>query len=152
MSRTDIDIKIGADLKQFRSGMQNIDHSLKKLSGGFGALGATIGASFAVDMIRDFAMESINLASQMEGVEAAFNRLNQPGLLDKLRKATGGTVDDLKLMQTAVRAENFRIPMDTLAKGLEFAQRRAQATGESVDYMVDSFVTGLGRELSLIHI
>ena len=146
MSRTDIDFKIGADLKQFRSGMQNIDHSLKKLSGGFGALGATIGASFAVDMIRDFAMESINLAAQMEGVEAAFNRLNQPGLLDQLRRATGGTVDDLKLMQTAVRAENFRIPMDTLAKGLEFAQRRAQATGESVDYMVDSFVTGLGRE------
>ena len=49
-------------------------------------------------------------------------------------------------MQTAVKADNFRIPMDVLAKGLEFAQRRAQATGESVDYMVDSFVTGLGRE------
>jgi hypothetical protein len=49
-------------------------------------------------------------------------------------------------MQVAVRAKNFRIPMDVLAKGLEFAQRRAQDTGESVDYMVDSFVTGLGRE------
>jgi predicted nucleic acid-binding Zn-ribbon protein len=82
----------------------------------------------------------------MEGVEAAFNRLNDPNLLDNLRKATAGTVDDLKLMQTAVKAENFRIPMDVLAKGLDFAQRRAQATGESVDYMVDSFVTGLGRE------
>ena len=67
-------------------------------------------------------------------------------LLDNLRKATANTVDDLKLMQTAVKAENFRIPMDVLAKGLDFAQRRAQATGESVDYMVDSFVTGLGRQ------
>lgn len=146
MSRTDIDFKIGADLKQFRSGMQNIDHSLKRLSGGIGALGASIGAAFVVDVVKDFAMESINLAAQMQGVEAAFNRLNKPGLLDNLRKATAGTVDDLKLMQTAVRADNFRIPMDTLAKGLEFAQRRAIATGESVDYMVDSFVTGLGRE------
>ena len=39
--------------------------------------------------------------------------------------------------------------MDVLAKGLEFAQRRAQDTGESVDYMVDSFVTGLGRRESV---
>lgn len=146
MSRTDIDFKIGADLKQFRGAMGNIDHSLRKLSGGFGALGGVIGASFAIDIIQQFAAESIELASKMEGVEAAFNRLNDPNLLDNLRKATAGTVDDLKLMQTAVKAENFRIPMDTLAKGLEFAQRRAQATGESVDYMVDSFVTGLGRE------
>jgi predicted nucleic acid-binding Zn-ribbon protein len=146
MSRTDIDFKIGADLKQFRGAMGNIDHSLKKLSGGFGALGGAIGASFAIDIIQQFAAESIELASKMEGVEAAFNRLNDPNLLDNLREATAGTVDDLKLMQTAVKAENFRIPMDVLAKGLEFAQRRARATGESVDYMVDSFVTGLGRE------
>jgi hypothetical protein len=146
MSRTDIDFKIGADLKQFRGAMGNIDHSLRKLSGGFGALGGVIGASFAIDIIQQFAAESVELASKMEGVEAAFNRLNDPNLLDNLREATAGTVDDLKLMQTAVRAENFRIPMDVLAKGLEFAQRRAQATGESVDYMVDSFVTGLGRE------
>ncbi len=146
MSRTDIDFKIGADLKQFRGAMGNIDHSLRKLSGGFGALGGVIGASFAVDIIQQFAAESIDLASKMEGVEAAFNRLNDPNLLNNLRAATAGTVDDLKLMQTAVKADNFRIPMDVLAKGLEFAQRRAQATGESVDYMVDSFVTGLGRE------
>ena len=146
MSRTDIDFKIGADLKQFRGAMGNIDHSLRKLSGGFGALGGVIGASFAIDIIQQFAAESIDLASKMEGVEAAFNRLNDPNLLDNLREATAGTVDDLKLMQTAVKADNFRIPMDVLAKGLEFAQRRAQATGESVDYMVDSFVTGLGRE------
>ncbi len=150
MSRTDIDFKIGADLKQFRGAMGNIDHSLKKLSGGFGALGGVIGASFAVDIIQQFAAESIDLATKMEGVQAAFNRLNDPNLLSNLRAATAGTVDDLKLMQTAVKADNFRIPMDVLAKGLEFAQRRAQATGESVDYMVDSFVTGLGRQSVMI--
>lgn len=150
MSRTDIDFKIGADLKQFRGAMGNIDHSLKKLSGGFGALGGMIGASFAIDIIQQFAAESIQLATKMEGVQAAFNRLNDPNLLSNLRAATAGTVDDLKLMQTAVKADNFRIPMDVLAKGLEFAQRRAQATGESVDYMVDSFVTGLGRQSVMI--
>jgi len=146
MSKQDIDFKIGADLKQFRSAMGNIDHSLKRLSGGFGALGGVIGASFAVDAIRQFVTESVELANQAEGVKVAFDRLNDPQLLSKLQTATAGTVDDLKLMQTAVKAKNFRIPMDVLAKGLEFAQRRASETGESVDYMVDSFVTGLGRE------
>jgi hypothetical protein len=146
MSKQDIDFKIGADLKQFRGAMGNIDHSLKRLSGGFSALGGVIGASFAVDAIRQFVTESVELANQAEGVKVAFDRLNDPQLLSKLQKATSGTVDDLKLMQTAVKAKNFRIPMDVLAKGLEFAQRRAQDTGESVDYMVDSFVTGLGRE------
>lgn len=141
-----VDFKIGADTKQFRSAIGNIDHSLKKLSGGFGALGGLIGATFAVNAIQEFAAESLDLAAKMQGVETAFNRLNDPNLLDNLRRATGGTVNDLKLMQTAVKAKNFRIPMDALAKGLEFAQRRAQATGESVDYMVDSFVTGMGRE------
>jgi hypothetical protein len=150
MSKQDIDFKIGADLKQFRSAMGNIDHSLKRLSGGFGALGGVIGASFAVDAIRQFVTESVELANQAEGVKVAFDRLNDPQLLSKLQTATAGTVDDLKLMQTAVKAKNFRIPMDVLAKGLEFAQRRAQETGESVDYMVDSFVTGLGRKSVMI--
>jgi uncharacterized protein YoxC len=36
--------------------------------------------------------------------------------------------------------------MDVLAKGLRFATQRAVETGESVDYLVESFVIGLGRE------
>lgn len=36
--------------------------------------------------------------------------------------------------------------MDVFAKGLEFATKRANETGESIDYMVNSFTTGLGRE------
>ena len=150
MSRTDIDFKIGADLKQFRSGMQNIDHSLKRLSGGFNALGASIGAAFVVDAVSQFVSESVDLAMQAEGVKTAFNRLNDPNLLKNLRTATAGTLSDLELMKAAVNAENFRIPMDVLAKGLEFAQRRAQETGQSVDYLVNSFVTGLGRKSVMI--
>jgi len=150
MSRTDIDFKIGADLKQFRSGMQNIDHSLKRLSGGFNALGASIGAAFVVDAVSQFVSESVDLAMQAEGVKTAFDRLNDPNLLKNLRTATAGTVSDLELMKAAVNAKNFRIPMDVLAKGLEFAQRRAQETGQSVDYLVNSFVTGLGRKSVMI--
>jgi len=146
MAKPQIDLKFGADLKDFRRGISNIDNSLKNLSGGFSALGGVIGASFAVDIIKQFVSESVELGATMEGVSAAFERFASPDTLNDLRAAVSGTVDDLKLMQMAVRAKNFKIPMDVLAKGLQFATKRAYETGESVDYLVESFVIGLGRE------
>jgi len=146
MSKTDLDFKIGADMKQFRSAMGNIDHSLKKLSGGFGALGGVIGASFAVDAIQRFVGDSVQLAAETEGVRNAFERLNDPNLLGDLRKATKGTVADLELMKSAVKAKNFNIPLEQLSGLLGFAQQRATETGESIDYMVESIVLGIARK------
>lgn len=146
MSKQDIDFKIGADLKQFRSAMGNIDHSLKKMSGGFGALGGVIGASFAVDAIRRFVSESVNLAAQAEGVKRAFDRINDPELLSELRTATKGTLNDLELMKAAVKARNFNIPLKQLGALLSFAQQRAGETGESIEYMTESIVTGIARK------
>jgi len=145
-NEANIDLKFGANLKDFRRGIANIDNSLQRLAGGFSALGGVIGASFAVDMIRQFVSESVQLGATMEGVRGAFERFADASTLDELRAAVSGTVDDLKLMQMAVRAKNFKIPMDVLAKGLKFATQRAVETGESVDYLVESFVIGLGRE------
>ena len=53
-------------------------------------------------------------------------------------------------MQTAVRASNFKIPLDQLATYLRFATDRAIETGESVDYLVNSLVLGIGRKSPLI--
>ena len=146
MSKQDIDFKIGADLKQFRSAMGNIDHSLKRLSGGFGALGGVIGATFAVDAIRQFVSESVELAAQAEGVKRAFDRINDPQLLSELRTATKGTLNDLELMKAAVKARNFNIPLKQLGGLLAFAQQRAGETGESIEYMTESIVTGIARK------
>ena len=146
MTRPQIDLKFGANTKDFRRGISEIDRSLQRLSGGFGALGGVIGASFAVDAISQFVSESVKLGATMEGVRTAFDRFADTTTLNNLRDAVSGTVDDLKLMQMAVRAKNFKIPMDVLAKGLKFATQRAMETGESVDYLVESFVIGLGRE------
>ena len=146
MSKTDLDFKVGADLKQFRTAMGNIDHSLKKMSGGFGALGGVIGATFAVDAIRQFIGESVQLAAEAEGVRNAFERLNDPKLLSDLRKATKGTVADFELMKAAVKAKNFNIPLEQLSNLLGFAQQRATETGEGIDYMVESIVLGIARK------
>lgn len=146
MAKPQIDLKFGADLKDFRKGISNIDRSLSKMSGGFKALGGVIGASFAVDAIRQFAMESLDLANQAEGVKQAFDRINDPTLLDDLRKATKGTINDLELMKMAVKAKNFNIPLEQLGGLLGFAQQRATETGESIDYMAESIVLGIARK------
>lgn len=100
--------------------------------------------------ILDEARKGYTDASQIEGVKAAFDRLNDPNLLDNLRKATRGTVSDLNLMKQAVRAENFEIPLNQLATLLDFARRRAKETGENVDYLAESIVNGIGRKSPLI--
>lgn len=130
--------------------MRNIDRSLSNMSRGFGALGATIGAAFVVDRIAAFGREASEMAGKMEGVENAFKRFADPNLLNDLRKATRGTTSDLELMTAAVQAEQFGIPMEQMGTLLEFASRRAQETGQSVDYLVNSIVTGLGRKSPMI--
>ncbi|SHF50057.1 hypothetical protein [Dysgonomonas macrotermitis] len=134
---------------------------------GFSSLGSLFGNTLAVfggnlltkavdgikafiGSVREFVSESIDLAAKAEGVNTAFEKLNKPGLLDNLRKETKGTVNDLQLMQASVRAKNFQIPLNRLGSLLKFAQQRAQETGESVDYLTDSIINGIGRKSSLI--
>lgn len=102
------------------------------------------------DSIAELINGGLEMAEQADGVTKAFNNLNQEGLLDNLRKATKGTVNDVQLMTAAVQANDFRIPLEDLGKYLEFAQLKAQQTGQSVDYMTNSIVTGLGRKSPLI--
>ena len=104
--------------------------------------------------LKDFALESaragVEMAEQADGVTKAFNAMDNPNLLDNLRKATKGTVNDVQLMTAAVQAKDFRIPLEDLGKYLQFAQLKAQQTGQSVDYMTNSIVTGLGRKSPMI--
>lgn len=102
------------------------------------------------DSIAELINGGLEMAEQADGVTKAFNGLNQEGLLDNLRKATKGTVNDVQLMTAAVQANDFRIPLEDLGKYLEFAQLKAQQTGQSVDYMTNSIVTGLGRKSPMI--
>lgn len=106
------------------------------------------------DKLKEFVSESakagMEMAAQADGVTKAFNAMDDPNLLDNLRKATKGTVNDVQLMTAAVQAKDFRIPLEDLGKYLQFAQLKAQQTGQSVDYMTDSIVTGLGRKSPMI--
>ena len=100
--------------------------------------------------LSDTLSKSVELAESADGITHAFKQLDTPGYLQSLRDATKGTVSDIELMKAAVKAKDFRIPLEDLGKYLSFAQLKAQQTGQSFDYMVDSIVTGLGRKSPLI--
>lgn len=139
--------KFTADNKDLDSKMSQSKKSIASWAKG---VAGAMAAAFSVTALIAFGKELVSLASKAEGVKIAFERLNKPTLLDDLRKATRGTVTDLNLMQKAVQAKNFKIPLDQLATYFEFATKRAIQTGESVDYLVDSIITGIGRKSVLV--
>lgn len=111
-----------------------------------GGLGVATGVGGIISSLKELGNESVDLAAKAEGIQTAFSHIGGEETLEKLRKATRGAVSDLQLMQAALRAKNFNIPTDLLAKGLEFAGKVARTTGQDVNYLTDSFVDGLGRK------
>jgi hypothetical protein len=150
MSTTEHKAKFTADNSDFNKKADQLASKSNWLGGKMKALGGAIIAAFSVRAIVNFGKEAVELAAKIEGVRVAFNRLNSPDLLKNLREATRGTVTDLDLMTAAVRANNFQIPLEKLATFFEFATKRAMQTGESVDYLVESIVLGIGRKSPLI--
>lgn len=104
----------------------------------------------AFSFLTGFINDSSNLAKEVEGVKVAFDKLNNPNLLQNLREATKGTVSDLDLMKQAVQFSNFGLPVERMAEALRFARIRAKETGQDVNYLVQSIVTGIGRQSPLI--
>ena len=114
---------------------------LTKAAGAVASLGSEM-----VGMVQ----QGVELAKQGEGIRVAFERLGRGDILNGLREATHGTVTDLELMKAAVKFNDSKLPLDELGTMLAFAQQKAKDTGQSVDYMVDSIVTGLGRKSLMI--
>lgn len=127
---------------------------MKRDFGGIGKqaqmLGGYIAGAFAVQNLVRFGGEARKMAGELEGVGKAFERIGGVKYMDALKDATANTVSELDLMKAAVQARNFDIPLKDLASLFTFATKRAQDTGESVDYLVDSIVKGIGRKSPLI--
>ncbi len=134
----------------FLSGIgDKMSGALQVFGGNLMTKGAGMLAGLASEM-GDMVKQGVELAKQGEGIRIAFERLGRGDILDGLRQATHGTVTDIELMKAAVKFNDFKLPLDELGTMLAFAQQKAKDTGQSVDYMVDSIVTGLGRKSLMI--
>lgn len=139
----------------FSSAVQGQTAGIQGLTSQFGNLYRGVQAVFGAAIIRQVAsvtLELAKLAGNAEGIERAFQRAfpDAVGLMNRLRESTRGTVDDVQLMQRTLQATNLGVAVEQLPVLFEFAATRAQQTGESVDYLVDSIVRGIGRKSPLI--
>ena len=141
--------KLTLDNSQYKRGLNESQSQTSKFGNAIGKVGGLIAGAFAAKQVIDFAGEMASLSVKVSGVTKAFEQLDDIDLAD-LRAATGGMVSDLELMQRAVQAKNLGLPIQQLATFFEFATLRAAETGESVDYLVNSIVTGIGRKSVMI--
>jgi hypothetical protein len=144
-------VQISANTADFNRTLKDASGNLKGFTSNVQSAAGAIGIAFGVQQVSQFAIELTKLAGEAEGVRAAFERLpDSVSLMARLKEATHNTVSELDLMKRSVMAANFGISLEALPKLLEFATLRAQQTGQSVDYLVDSIVTGIGRKSKLI--
>lgn len=141
---------LSADVKAYNDLLNN---SNKEASGFNKQLSGIVGfvrGGIMLQLIKETATAMANFAimeGKVVGVKNAFDRL--PGatkILNDMRLATQGMLTDYNLMQRALQAKNFKIPLEEFATLLEFATTRAQQTGQEVDYLVDSIVRGIGMQ------
>lgn len=138
---------VRSQLKRFRAEQVKNSRAGNNLRNVLSKVGLAFGALQLANLAKDAAI----FAGEAEGVVRAFERLdNSEKILNDLKEATKGTVTELELMRGAVRANNFQIPLESLGNLMAFAKARADDTGESIDYLVNSIVTGIGRKSTLV--
>lgn len=95
-------------------------------------------------------------AGKFEGVKKSFQDLaasqgqDAKKMLNQMRELSQGTISDMKLMEQANNALLLGLPVDRFGDMLKVAQSASVATGQSMDFMLNSIVTGLGRGSKLM--
>lgn len=135
--------------------IKEVSDNTKSLTAGFGNLYTALKTVIAGGIVKEvatLAIEMAKLAGNVAGVDRAFRRAfpDSELLLADLTRATHGTVNEFELMQRTLQATNLGVSVEHLSTLFEFAAARAQQTGESVDYLVDSIVRGIGRKSILV--
>ena len=139
---------LSLDTKDFKRGLKESEKQTQSFGKVIGKAGAAIGAAFSVAAVVRFGKEMSELSHKATNVGKAFQNTGVD--LERLVEATGGGVSNLDLMQKSIRAINLGIRSSDLPQFFEFAAVRAAETGESVDYLVNSIVDGIGRRSTLV--
>lgn len=141
--------KTSSEFQKFREGIDKFSKTIL----------ASAGVVYAIQKLRQafkYGLESAKIAAEANQISNALDSMaKETGtsaneIVAALKKASGGTVSELDLMKSASKAALFNLPMDQLGRLMEIARASATATGESVQFMFDSIVTGIARGSPMI--
>ncbi len=127
----------------------------KGLGGLVKGLGAAAAAYGALQLAQQ-AWKAAEHAADIRNISSAFESLTaQQGLtassmLANMKKATRGTVDEMQLMVQANQAAMLGLDLNQFDSMMEIARSASLATGQSMDFMLNSIVTGIGRQSKLV--
>jgi hypothetical protein len=153
---TELSLKISADVAELRTKLAQVNTSLTslqsttasmgdKMMSTFKAIGGAMVAAFAVQKLISFGEECMRLAAKVEGVQNAFVKMGgSTKILDDLKAATRGALDDSDLMAFAVKANSFHIPMSVLVTDLTVATAQAIKLGKPIKDFAETTVNSLG--------
>lgn len=142
-------------IKLSQQGAQQIQRQVDGIGKSFSSL-KTIATAALTGVFAQKIVEIGKLAATSDRLRTSFDNLaNQEGananqLMKQLQESTKGTVSQIELMRNATQAKFLGIDLKNLPTLFEFARRRARDTGQDVEYLVNSIVTGIGRKSPLI--
>ena len=130
---------------------------LKSIPAALKSIGtAALRAGVALGTLTAGALALAKTGAEFDAVKNSFKNLaEQQGqdankMLGKMRELSAGTVDDLTLMKQANNALLLGLPVDRFGDMLNIARSASKATGESMEFMLKSITTGLGRQSKLV--
>ncbi len=138
--------------KTFTKNTEGSDRAVNKLVGS--ATKLVVGLATLQTAMK--AIEFAELAARAKDVEKAFNSLADSAQIDanrmlkSMKDATAGTISEFELMQQFSTASLLGLPLDRFDEMLAIARGASKATGQSMEFMLNSIVTALGRGSKLM--
>ena len=149
------------NIKVTAQGAKKAQGDLKGVDGAISKMGKTVakvtGAFYASKGLINGITQVVTISSELEAVRRGFDNLAQSSgfstdTLQKLQKATDGTMNSMELMTQANNMMLLSITdsEDQMAEMFDVAQRLASALGQDTAFGVESLTTGLGRQSKLM--
>ena len=173
VSAKDVILHLGADPKAFDRGMKDAQRSFKGTLGSFEKtssamstkmklIWAAIAAAVAVAVTKivkkiiNVGKELLTLGQKSLSLKKSFQSLAQAAgvnfkkILSDMKIATKGTVAEVDMLAAANRMMLLGLDPAIFGEVMEIARRTAKATGQDINYMVESLSMGLGRQSKMI--
>lgn len=132
-------------------GAKKFDRDAEDATSSISKLGKSIKGLAAAYLSIEGAKKAFDLSQEAASfADAAAIFRYSGGNLDALRNSVRGTVSDFELVKKANLAKTMGIPAKEMGTLAEAAMAAASATGESVDFMLDSIVKGVARGSPMI--
>ncbi len=149
--------KASGKLRRLRANMGTISKSANTTAKSISGLQTVLAGAFSVAVIAragKIAIDMAKLAAESENVEAAFEGVSgsADSMLAAFKEATDGTVSNIELMKNFNLASQLvsKSFAEDLPEALELTRKVAASTGQTMDFMMNSLVRGIGRLSPLI--